>query len=821
LEIFEPISTLYVTVVIPLALPQNYTWCLPEHLQSLAQVGSRAEVVLRNKKYAGIITEIHNRKPDSFKPKDVLNILDDAPIVLTNQLKFWHWMAQYYMCSEGEVMQAALPTHFKLSSESVLLFHEAYGDDFSELDDEEYLLAEALLIRKELRIVEVQQILTASHVYPVIKRLIDKGVCMVWEELKEQYRPRIESYVRLAPAYATETAVSALLDEMGKAPKQQAIILSLLHFQRVDGTVKQQSVLKKAGASSAQLKALVEKGVLLVEKRTVDRIPTLPLAMNLDFVLSNEQQSCLNAIREQWLKHPVCLLHGVTGSGKTQVYMKLMEEAIAAGKQVLYLLPEIALTAQMIRRLQQYFGGYITIYHSKFNGNERVEIWNKVKSGQARIVLGARSALFLPFSDLGLVICDEEHDPSFKQQDPAPRYHGRDAAIYLASIYKAPLLLGSATPSMESYYHAQNGKYGLVTLNERFGGLALPQLEVIDTRNMLGPDRTKVIISPPLEAALSQVLQAGKQAILFQNRRGYAPYQVCQSCGWIPHCKQCDVSLTYHKIQNKLSCHYCGTAYPVLTQCGACGNHYFAQQHFGTERIEETLLELFPSARVARMDIDSVRGKYAHDQLIQQFEQQQIDILVGTQMVVKGLDFEHVSLVGILDGDAILGFADFRVNERGYQLMEQVSGRAGRKGQQGQVLVQMRNIHHPVLSFVQRHCYEDLYAYELPNREQFQYPPFTRLIHCQFRHKKLEVVQAASRVFAEGMRTGYGVYMVGPAVPVVGRVRNVYLQELLFKLPKDPRILHACKHMLSQQIILLHQHKDFRSVGVVIDVDMV
>jgi primosomal protein N' (replication factor Y) len=817
----EATIPMYATVVIPLALPQNYTWEVPEEWQSAAKPGCRAEVVLRNKKYAGIITELHSQKPVAFDPKPILNILDAEPIIGPTQLAFWSWLAQYYMCTEGEVMQAALPTHFKLSSETVLLFNDQYGSDFSALDDAEYLVAEALLIRKELRITEVQQILSVTQVYPVIKRLIEKEVCLVWEELKERYKARVENFVELNPQYASEEALSALLNDFGHAPKQLALLLAFLHYQKTEGIVLQTPLLKKADANAAQLKALVDKQILRIEKRAVDRIKSLPLEMKMDFELSNEQQACLTEIQQSWSTHRVCLLQGVTGSGKTQIYMKLMEQALKEGKQVLYLLPEIALTAQMIRRLQNHFGGYITIYHSKFNNSERVEIWNKVRAGTARIILGARSALFLPFAQLGLVICDEEHDPSYKQQDPAPRYHGRDAAIFLAELFHAHVLLGSATPSIESYYNAQTKKYGLVTLTERYGGVSLPQLEIIDTKKIFGPDKSKVIISPPMQAAIEKSLELGKQVILFQNRRGYTPYQVCQTCGWIPHCKQCDVSLTLHKVQNKLSCHYCGTSYPVVTQCEACGQVHFAQQNFGTERIEETLLELFPEAKVARMDIDSVRGKYAHDQLIQQFEQQRIQILVGTQMVVKGLDFEHVDLVGILDGDAILGFSDFRVNERGFQLMEQVSGRAGRKGKQGLVMVQIKNTQHPVLAFVQQHSYADLYAYELPNRQNFQYPPFTRLIHLQFKHRNMDRVQAAARAFAQGMAGLYGSYMVGPAVPVIGRIRNQYLQELLFKLPKDPKLILACKHMIRQQLMLLQQHKDFRSVGVMIDVDMV
>ncbi|ULQ57446.1 primosomal protein N' [Flavihumibacter rivuli] len=810
----------YAEVLIPLALPRNFTWAVPADLLELVMPGVRVEVILgKNKKYAGIVKSVHQNKPAAFTPKDILNVLDDQPILYPNQLGLWEWMARYYLCSEGEVMQAALPTHFKLSSETILLFNDEAGDDFSHLDDEEFLVAEALTIRKELKLVEVQQLLDATHVYPVIKRLLDKGICLVWEELKETYKEKKESFVLLHPQYDNEEQLAELLNNWGRAPKQMELLLAFLHLRKTQGQVTQAELLKKADASAAQLKGLVEKGVIQVEKRSVDRIRQLPLQMDIDFVLTIQQEEALEKVRQVFEDKQVCLLHGVTSSGKTQVYIKLMEDLVKQGKQVLYMLPEIALTAQIIRRLQKHFGGYIAIYHSKFNPNERVEIWNKVKSGEVKIIVGARSALFLPFRDLSLVICDEEHDPSFKQQDPAPRYNGRDAAIYLASLYKGRVLLGSATPSLESYYNALQGKYGLVEMTQRYGDLAMPHIELVDTRNIKMPDNSKVIISAPLQEAIESCLVRNKQVILFQNRRGYSPYQVCQVCGWIPHCKHCDVSLTFHKLHNKLVCHYCGTVYPPLHTCEACGNHLFAQQNFGTERIEETLQELFPKARIARMDIDSVKGKNAHDALIQLFEQQRLDILVGTQMVVKGLDFEHVALVGILDADAILGFADFRVNERGFQLMEQVSGRAGRKGEQGRVMIQLKQTNHPVLQFVRQHDYASFAQVELTNRQHFGYPPFTRLIVLQFKHKQQDTVIAAARQMAQWLHPQFGEYLVGPAAPVVNRVRNQYIMELLVKLPKESGLTTHCKEQIHILIAHLHQQPGFKSVVVTPDID--
>jgi primosomal protein N' (replication factor Y) (superfamily II helicase) len=820
-ELFHAVHTLFAEVLIPLALPRNYTWAVPEHLRDAVKQGCRVEVVLKNKKYAGLVKRLHTEAPAAFEPKEILNILDNEPIVFPQQLKLWEWIANYYLCSEGEVMQAALPTHFKLSSETILVYNDEAGEDFSELDNEEFLVAEALLLKKELKLTEVQQVLDAHHVYPVIKRLIDKKICFVWEELKTSYKEKKETHVLLNPQYNNEEKLSELLNNWSRAPKQMELLLAFLHLAKTAGEVIQPALLKKAGASLAQLKGLTDKNILFLEKRSVDRLQQMPKNIVIDFDLSDAQKITLQQVRDCFEKKNVCLLHGVTSSGKTQVYITLMEAAIKKGQQVLYMLPEIALTAQIIRRLQKHFGGYIAIYHSKFSQNERVEIWNKVKSGDAKIVLGARSSLFLPFRDLGLVICDEEHDTSYKQQDPAPRYHARDAAIYFASLFNAKVLLGSATPSLESYFNASTGKYGLVELNERYGNMAMPVIEIVDTKQIKTADRSKVIISPPLKEAIELSLQHSRQVILFQNRRGYSPYQVCQTCGWIPHCKYCDVSLSYHKTKGKLVCHYCGTVYPQVQTCEACGNHLFAQQNFGTERIEETLQELFPEAKVSRMDVDSVKGKHGHDALIQLFEQQKIDILVGTQMVVKGLDFENVELVGILDADAILGFTDFRVNERGFQLMEQVSGRAGRKDIPGKVLVQVRNINHPVLLKVQQHDYKSFYAEEIEARKQFSYPPFSRIINILFRHKNLDIVSGAAQNFATQLRPYLGHYMIGPAQPVVGKVRNLFLMELMLKLPKDAGIIQQCKQLIYTSTAMMHADKRFRSVQLIPDVDAV
>lgn len=808
----------YAEIIIPLALPLNYTWAIPKAFQEKVQAGIRVEVMLgKSKKYAGIIKKIHYNKPEAFEPRDIINILDHEPIIHQEQLAFWEWMANYYMCTEGEIMQAAIPANLKLSSESILVWNEERNLNFSDLTDNEYIVAEALELKKELRLSEVQELLDVTHVYPIIKKLIEKEVCYVWEELKEKYKEKKQTYISLHPHYKDEEKLAELLNSWTKAPKQMELLLAFLHLQRTEGEVIQNELLKKSNATAAQLKGLVDKGILLSEKRSTDRINYGDRSVVINFTLSAAQQKALSEIRSAFVEKSVCLLHGITASGKTQIYTKLIEEQIKEDKQVLYMLPEIALTAQIIRRLQEYFGGHIAIYHSKFNANERVEIWNKVKSGEIKVILGARSSLFLPFKNLSLIIADEEHDGSYKQQDPAPRYHARDAAVYYANLFRAKVLLGSATPSVESYSNCEQDKYGLVQLTERFGDAQLPAIELIDVKKF--QQKGKIAFTEPMLEAIQQSLQQKKQVILFQNRRGYAPYLICNTCGWIPQCKNCDVTLTYHKFKNKLTCHYCGTHYPVIHTCAACGSHDFTQKNFGTEQIEELLNEYFPEARIARMDYDSVKGKHDHDSLIKQFEQQKLDILVGTQMVVKGLDFDHVNLVGIIDADGILGFTDFRVNEKAYQLMEQVSGRAGRKDELGKVLIQVSNTRHPVLSFVQQHQYEALYKYEIDNRKQFGYPPFTRLIQLTFKHKEKHIAEEAAHVLMKGMSANFLKEMAGPAQPVVDRIRNQYLWEVLMKLPKDVQRIQQCKREILQQIVIIQSNKRYKAVRIIINVD--
>ena len=808
-------------VIIPVALPQNYTWSVPASMRDQVQIGIRVEVNLgARRRYAGIIKRLHTDTPD-FKPKPIIQLLDDHPIVTETQLTFWTWIAQYYLCTEGEVMSAALPTNFKLSSETWLRLLPTHREDFTALEDAEYLLAEALSIKKQLRISEAQLILQNKQVYSIIHRLVELGIAELVESLQEKYASRLDTFISLHPTYQDETTLADLLNGGLRAPKQLGLLLAYLDLKRDNDSITRTTLLKRASSTAAPLQALIEKEILIAEKRSVGRITRPEAFVKLDFTLSSYQETALQSIRSQWNQQDVCLIRGVTGSGKTHLYIQLIADAIQQGKQVLYLLPEIALTSQIIRRLQQHFGGGVGVYHSRFSGNERVEIWNEVRSGKIRVMLGARSALFLPFTDLGLIICDEEHDASYKQQDPAPRYHARDAAIYLAARHEAKVLLGSATPSLESFYHAQQGKYGYVELTQRFGAGELPSLQVIDTRAILKEDRTRVSMTPPLMKRMEEVLAQKRQIILFQNRRGYSPYQLCILCGWIPQCEHCDVSLTYHKKSNQLRCHYCGSSYPLVQRCHACGHDQFGQRSFGTERIEEQLQLHFPKARIARMDVDTVKGKQAHDQLIQQFEAGEVDILVGTQMVVKGLDFDRVDLVGILDADGLMHFADFRASERAFQLMEQVSGRAGRKQANGQVLVQTSDPEHPILKWVAAHDYIGFYEAELKKRQAFGYPPFSRMIRVLFRYKQQSVVEQAAQAWAKAMGATWQARMIGPAEPMIARIRDQYRMEVWLKLPRSAKSIAEAKGKIISSIYQFRKEKSLARVDVVIDVDPV
>lgn len=814
---------IFAEIILPLALPKTLTYGIPENFQNRIRRGMRVEVSFgKNKSYAGIVYELHRRQPENYQIKPVKKLLDDYPVVSEQQLSFWTWVAQYYCCTLGDVMQAALPAHLKLMNETVLIWNDQVLELPQPLSDEGYLLAEALQIRKKLTIAEIRLVVDQKNHAQAISEVLEYGLAFIEDDLKEKYRPKEEQYVCLNRAFdADEKLLAPVFDSLKAAPKQSELLLHFFQIRQKEKEVPSAQLLKQADAKAATLKALVQKGILELYTKTISRLsysddhnPESPT-----YTLNEEQENALKSIRQQWSeKKEVILLQGVTGSGKTMLYVQLILEAIEKGQQTLFLLPEIALTTHFVQRLFAYFGDQLGVYHSRFSNNERVEIWNKVQSGQYKIIIGARSAIWLPFHKLSQIIVDEEHETSYKQQDPAPRFQARDAAIFLASLHHAKVLLGSATPSLESAYNVQTGKYGFAALRKRFHNQALPEVKTIAAGNI--KPALSAIITLPLLNAIQNTFSNGKQVLLFQNKRGYAPFLICASCGFIPHCPQCDVSLTYHKISDRLHCHYCGQKSLPLKNCPQCGQNKIMARSFGTEKIEEDLQRIFPKRKVARMDTDSVRGKNSMSRIIRDFERGSIDMLVGTQMIVKGLDFENVGLVGILNADSLWSFPDFRVNERAFQLMEQVSGRAGRAHDgHGEVYIQAYNLQHPLLQLVAAHDYRQFYRQEIQFREQFDYPPFSKLIKLTLKHRdQLKTATAASFLAGQLQQIPH-IHIQGPAPAVVSKIRNLYLFEIRIKLPKSGAQLASQKQAMLVAIQKLQDMKGFSGVQVTIDID--
>lgn len=672
---------------------------------------------------------------------------------------------------------------------------------------------------QEMTLEEIQKLIPDTSAIRVIQSLVDRGLVDVQESMQERYKAKKERMVFLNPLFADEHRLKEMIDSLEKAPRQLNVLLTYLHLQQSKGQVLQTELLKQAQSSTAILKSLCEKNILEIRNVETDRIQLKSTAQPVWFSLNPEQERALNEIQEKLSQRPI-LLHGITGSGKTHVYLHLIRNVIQTGQQVLYLLPEIALTAQLVRRLQDAFGGLVGIYHSRFSQMERVELWEKIRSGHFKIIIGARSAVLLPFQELGLIIVDEEHDASYKQQEPAPRYQARDAALVLAHTLKAGIVLGSATPSLESWYNVQQGKYTLVSLHERFGEGQLPKITLIE-RHSGTPSQKKnySLFTPELIQSIQQTLEQRKQIILFQNRRGYAPFLMCSMCGWVPSCKFCDVSLTYHKESDRLHCHYCGSKQQPVLICPDCGNNRILSKSAGTERIEEEVKSIFPHARVQRFDWDILKQKNRYHEIIRQFEQRQIDILVGTQMVVKGLDFEHVRLVGVMNADSLLAMPDFRVNERAFQLLQQVAGRAGRKDEHGKVLIQVQRKNHPVIQALIQQDYQSLLRKEQEERKEFLYPPITRLIRIVFRHIVLERVQEAAAEVATQLLAFDDVLIVGPGEPGISRVRNKYIREVLVKMHRSDEKNKILKSKIRALIQTLSTQRKFAAVQIHFDVD--
>ncbi|UKJ06632.1 replication restart helicase PriA [Solitalea lacus] len=812
--------TLFAEVILPLAISRNYTYRVPHELNQQIRVGQRVVVQFgKNKVYTALVNQLTTDAPTLYEAKYIISILDDMPLITENQLRMWQWISSYYMCYIGEVMNAALPSAMKLASETKVLLNRDHTFDKSLLTDKEYLVVDALEIKDELSINDIMKVLGQKLVMPIVKSLNEKQIVLVSEELNNRYKPKFETFVQLHKAYNRPEQLKELFQLLERAPKQVDLLMVYLHLSKIKSSVSKKELMEESGASAAAFTALVDKDIFRIEKKEVSRFSEPEIELIKNYTLSVAQESALTEILQGFTENMPVLLHGVTASGKTQIYIKLIEDCLKTGKQTLYLLPEIALTAQMIQRLQAYFGDNVGVYHSKYNDNERAEIWQKTLKNQYKIILGARSSVFLPFADLGLIIVDEEHETSFKQFDPAPRYNARDTALYLSHLHGAKIILGSATPSVESYFNATSGRYKLVSLVERFGGVQLPEIQVADLQQERKQKSMRSHFSSLLFTEMELALNKKEQIILFQNRRGYAPMLVCGTCGFTPKCINCDISLTYHKHDNKLHCHYCGFKEEIFYRCPACGSTQVEQKGFGTEKIEDELAIMFPSARIARMDLDSTRSKYGYQQLINDFEERKIDILVGTQMVTKGLDFENVSLIGILNADAMLNYPDFRAFERSYQLMTQVSGRAGRRNSRGKVIVQSNQPSHKVIEWVMYNKYDLLFKAELAERSGFQYPPFFRLIQIDIKNRDLNQVSESAEFLAKDLKLQLGKRVLGPEFPLIVRIRNFYIKTILIKVERENVSIGKVKQLIQAAIERFYTQKENRNSLIKIDVD--
>ena len=828
LTIFASVSSIvtYVDVILPLSLPRSYTYAVPIDWIEFVKVGQRVIVQFgKNKYYSAIVQRIHHNKP-AFDAKLIESIAEEDAIVTENQLKFWKWMSEYYMCTEGEVMNAALPSGLKLSSETRIRYNENYDGDFETLNNEEFLIVQALRAQDMIDITQVQDLLKKRNVYPLLKTLFNLGIAISSEEVIEKFKIKTENHIKLHDDYADEEKLKQLFEELSRAPKQVELLLAFMQLDKKTKFIKKSELLALSKTDASTLKRLVDKKIFIEFKVEVSRLGSFQTAEIESAELSTDQKRALAEINEHF--HPadttktgvnVVLLHGVTSSGKTNVYIEKIKELLQQNKQVLYLLPEIALTAQIINRLRKVFGGLVGIYHSKFNPNERVEIWNKVLRGEYKILIGARSGLFLPFKDLGLIIVDEEHDNSLKQIDPAPRYNARDSAIVLARLFNAKVILGTATPAIETYHNAQTGKFGLVEMKTRFGGMQMPEIVVANTREQRKRKNMPGSFTEALTLSVNKALANKEQVILFINRRGFANYQECKTCGYVYKCKNCDVSLTYHKFQNKLICHYCGYNEKVMERCRSCGAIDLDIVGTGTQKIEDEIAEQFPTAKVSRLDYDATRTKHGHAAVISQFENREVDILVGTQMVTKGLDFDNVSLVGIINADQLINFPNYRAHERAYQLMIQVAGRAGRKNKTGEVIVQTSDPDSAVIKNVIDNDFMGMYNKELSERRQFSFPPFVRMIEIELRHKKeLNVTQAALYLSTEARKTNLSI-VLGPLTPVISKVNNYYLREILIKSGKQSKDLTPMKNALREILDKMKTIPEFKGVDVSMDVD--
>ena len=813
----------FVDVILPIPVERLFTYALSEEEAEKLRPGIRLAVPFgKSRIYAALTYNIHHTPPSFYEAKPIHSILDDIPVVTDTQLKHWFWIAEYYMCTIGEVFKAAVPNALLLGSETIIHRNDAFDPENNPLKKDETQLYTLLQQQAVLKVNEISKTINRKNVLPLLERALKKQLIHIKEELTEHYRPKLIKHLRLHTRFTSDTALQHLLEQLSRAPKQREAVLTLFSLAATKKHIKTKTVREKANVSGTTIKTLLDKEILEEYTLQTDRIQYPETVTESPRMLNSHQQTALEDIKEAFNMHHTVLLHGVTSSGKTEVYVKLMEEQMATNphKQILYLLPEIAITQQLIGRLRRYFGQKISVYHSRYSANERVELWNNRlrNTNKSQIIIGTRSALFLPFSALGLIIVDEEHETSFKQFDPAPRYHARDSAVVLAGLHGAKVLLGSATPAIESYYNVKIGKYGFATIKERYGSVQLPEITLVNLREKHKKKQMKGHFSDQLVTAIQKALAADEQVILFQNRRGYAPILTCNVCGHSPQCIHCDVSLTYHKHNNQLRCHYCGYHIALQQTCLACGSTDLDTKGFGTEQIETELKQLFPDSKVARMDLDTTRGKFGYEKIISAFEQQEIHILVGTQMLTKGLDFNNVSLVGIMNADALFNFPDFRAHERSFQLLLQVAGRAGRRVKQGQVIIQTYTPGHSILQQVMTNDYEGMYENQLSERQHYRYPPFFRLIKITLKHKNYNNVNESAEWMARSLRNTFGNHVLGPEFPPISRIKNNYIKHILVKIPREQSVKKT-KQILKRVAVSFHTIAAYRSVRLIFNVD--
>ena len=812
----------FVEVILPLSLAKTFTYRISEAEFNYIKKGMRVAVPFgKSKIYTALVIELHQNAPTLYEAKEIHQILDEKPLVTEIQIAHWQWIASYYMCAIGDVYRGAIPSALLLESETVISKKQDVFVDESQLSDDEYLIYQALQQQNSLKVQDIIAILNKKNIFPILQKLIDKNILVLQEEMLENYKPKLVRYFRLNAKFDSNEGLGELLETLKSATKQKEIVLS--YFQ-LSATEKKPITVKKltetANSTTAIVKALIDKEIFEEYYLQEDRVNFKGKSGENQLKLSVAQQTAFEAIQENLTQKEVCLLHGVTSSGKTEIYTKLIEEYIATGKQVLYLLPEIALTTQLVGRLREHFGNKVAVFHSKYSNNERVEVWNQVleNSEKSQIVIGARSALFLPFQDLGFIIVDEENEQTYKQVDPAPRYHARDAAIVLANLQKAKVLLGSATPSMETYYNSKSGKYGFVEIFERYGNVLMPEIELVDLKDKYFRKKMVGHFSDVLIEEITNALALGEQVILFQNRRGYSPLLECLTCGHVPQCQQCDVSLTYHKHKNQLRCHYCGYSIAKPTNCHACSSVDLTTKGFGTEQIQQELSELFPSHKIGRMDQDTTRGKFGFEKIIDSFKNREIDILVGTQMLGKGLDFDNVTLVGIMNADNMLYHPDFRAFERSFQMMTQVSGRSGRSEKQGKVIIQTYSPLHNTIQQVTKNDYVGMYNEQLYERQIYKYPPYFKLVKLTLKHRDFDKLKQGAMWLYQVMQQNLPMPVLGPEEPPISRIRNEYIRTIMVKIPMNISVGNT-KKTIQKMLNSFEAVPSYRSIRVIINVD--